>query len=264
MTTPLVQIEKPVPGIALVTLQRQDKLNALNDALISALIDAAETLRDDASVKTIVLTGGLRAFSAGADIGTFDAIKQEANVNQVRRMTEKGARMAELWQTMPAVTIAAVEGGAVGGGFGLALACDWRVFARNAFAYVPEVQLGLNYGWSTLPRLAALCGPGRAKWISILCRRHGAEELAAWNIAEHLAEPGGAVAAAMVLAQEVAALPALAAQIIKRSVNAYSLALAKTASYGDMDDMLVCMTDEEGGRARESFTQSLARKASRA
>lgn len=263
MTISLVRIEKPEPGIALVTLLRQDKLNALNDALISALIDAAETLRDDATIKAIVLTGGLRAFCAGADISTFDAIEQQSDVNQVRRMTEKGARMAELWQTMPAVTIAGVEGGAVGGGFGLALACDWRVFARNAFAYVPEVRLGLNYGWSTLPRLAALAGPGRAKWISILCRRHGAEELAAWNIVEHVAEPGGAVAAAMVLAQEVAVLPALAAQIIKRSVNAYSLALAKTASYSDMDDMLVCMTDGEGRRARETFTQSLVGKASR-
>ncbi|RID99225.1 enoyl-CoA hydratase/isomerase family protein [Simplicispira hankyongi] len=264
MTHPLVSIEKPATGIALVTLQRQDKRNALNDALISALIDAAETLREDASVKAIVLTGGPQAFSAGADISTFDAIEKEPDVNQVRRMTDKGARMAELWQSMPAVTIAAVEGGAVGGGFGLALACDWRVFARNAFAYVPEVRLGLNYGWSTLPRLAALAGPGRAKWISILCRRHGAEELAAWNIAEHVAEPGGAVAAAMELAQEVAALPALAAQIIKRSVNAYSLALAKTASYSDMDDMLVCMTDDEGRRARESFTQQLTGKAGHA
>lgn len=258
MNTPLVQIEQPAPGIALVTMQRQDKRNALNDALISALIDAGEALRDDASVKAIVLTGGLRAFSAGADMSTFDTIVQEPDVNQVRRMTEKGARMAELWQSMPAVTIAAVEGGAVGGGFGLALACDWRVFARNAFAYVPEVRIGLNYGWSTLPRLAALAGPARAKWISILCRRHGAEELAAWNIAEHVAEPGGAVAAAMVLAQDVAALPALAAQMIKRSVNAYSLALAKTASYGDMDDMLVCMTDAEGQRARERYMHSLA------
>lgn len=185
-------------------------------------------------------------------------------------MTEKGARMAVLWQTMPEVTSAAVEGGAVDGGFGLALACDWRVFARNAFTYVPEVRLGLNYGWSTLPRLATLAGPGRAKWISILCRRHGAEELAAWNIAEHVAQPGDAIAAAMVLAQEVAALPALAAlaalaaQIIKRSVNAYSLTLAKTASYGDMDDILVCMTGEEGQRARESFTQSLSGKPSHA
>lgn len=264
MTIPLVQIEKPVPGIALVTLQRQDKHNALNDALISALIETGESLRDDASIKAIVLTGGLRAFSAGADISTFDALQQEADVNQVRRMTEKGARMAELWQSLPAVTIAAVEGGAVGGGFGLALACDWRVFARNAFAYVPEVRIGLNYGWNTLPRLAALAGPGRAKWISILCRRHGAEELAAWNIAEHVAEPGGAVAAAMVLAQEVAALPALPAQIIKRSVNAYSLALAKTASYGDMDDMLVCLTDPEGRRAREHHMHNLAGKATHA
>lgn len=61
-------------------MQRQGKLNALNDALITALTDIAETLRDDASIKAIVLTGGLRAFSAGADISAFDAIKHEPDV----------------------------------------------------------------------------------------------------------------------------------------------------------------------------------------
>lgn len=260
MSNDSVNIKKISPAIALVTMQRQEKLNALNDALITGLAEAAETLRDDAAVKAIVLTGGLRMFSAGADISTFETIDRETDVNRVRRMTQKGAQMAELWQSMPAVTIAAVEGGAVGGGLGLALACDWRVFANNAWAYVPEVRLGLNYGWGTLPRLAALAGPGRAKWISILCRRHGAQELADWGIAEHIAEAGAAAEAALALAREVAALPALAPQMIKQTVNAYSLALAKTSSYGDMDDMLVCMTDREGQAARAALTASITGK----
>lgn len=257
MNSSVVDIERIQPAVALVRMKREEKLNALNDGLIQGLLDAAETLRDDATVKVIVVTGGLKVFSAGADISVFDAIGKETDVNRVRRATQKGARMAELWQSLPAITIAAVEGGAVGGGFGLALACDWRVFARDAWAYVPEVKLGLNYGWGTLPRLSVLAGPARAKWISILCRKHGAEDLAAWNIAEHVAEPGQALDSALALANEVAALPALAAQIIKQSVNAYSLALAKTASHGDMDDMLLCLTDEEGRRARAAVTAAI-------
>jgi enoyl-CoA hydratase len=257
MDTKLVEITRPAPGVVVVTMKREKKLNAFNDQLIAEMTEAAETLREDASVKAVVVTGGARVFSAGADISTFAAIGEEGDVNRVRRGIQRGARMAELWQSLPPVTIAAVEGGAVGGGFGLALACDWRVFARDAWAYVPEVKLGLNYGWGTLPRLSALAGPARAKWISILCRRHGAEELASWNVAEHLAEPGQALESALALAQEVAALPALAVQLIKRSVNAYAFALANTASHGDMEDMLVCMTDEEGARARAAVTVSL-------
>lgn len=260
MKSELIRVQKISPAIALVTLQRQEKLNAMDDALICALIDIAETLRDDASVKAIVITGGQRMFSAGADISTFEEIDKEPDVNRIRRATQRGVRMTELWQSIPAVTIAAVEGGAVGGGFGLALACDWRVFARNAWAYVPEVKLGLNYGWGTLPRLAALVGPARAKWISILCRRHGAQELEAWGVAQQVSEPGAAATAALALAEEVAASPGLASQMIKQTVNAYSLALAKSSSYGDMDDMLVCMTDSEGKSARAAFISSLAEK----
>ncbi|KAI3610275.1 Enoyl-CoA hydratase (plasmid) [Cupriavidus necator H850] len=263
MTFNLIEIERVAPQIAVVRMKRDDKLNALNDELIHGLTDAAQTLREDASVKVVVLTGGMRAFSAGADIGTFDSIRKDPDVNRVRRATQWGVRMAESWESLPAITIAAVEGGAVGGGFGLALACDWRVFARNAYGYVPEVQLGLNYGWGTLQRLSALAGPARAKWISILCRKHGAEALASWNIVEQLAEPGQALESALVLAREVAALPALAAQIVKQSVNAHSTALARASSHADMDHMLLCLTDAEGQRARADFTATIGNRSKR-
>lgn len=263
MNPPLLAIERRSPAVAVVTLQRQHKLNALNDALVDALAAAADELREDARVKAVVLTGGPRVFSAGADMSTFDAVERQSDVNQVRRMVQRGTRMVEAWETLPALTIAAVEGGAVGGGFGLALACDWRVFARDAWAYVPEVRLGLNYGWGTLPRLTALAGPGRAKWISVLCRRHPAQELADWGIAEQVAEPGGALAAAIALAEEVAALPGLAAQFVKQDVNACATALARTASHGDMDHMLVCMTDSEGRQARAQVAASVGRRDAR-
>lgn len=260
MTTSLVSIERPRTAVAVVTLQRQDKMNALSDRLIADLSAAAEALSDDATVKAVVVTGGEKAFSAGADIGTFDAVSAEVDVNKVRRMLRHGTHMAELWQRIPAMTIAAVEGGAVGGGFGLALACDWRVFARNAWAYVPEVRLGLNYGWGTLPRLTELVGSARAKWISVLARRHGADELATWGVADQVVESGSALNAALALAEEVAALPALATQMIKQDIDAYAHALAHATSHGDMDRMLVCMTDVEGLRARERVAASVGAK----
>ena len=168
--------------------------------------------------------------------------------------------MIDIWQSMPAITIAAVEGGAVGGGFGLSLACDWRVFADNAWAYVPEVKLGLNYGWGTLPRLTALAGPAKAKWISVLCRRHSAKELQQWNVVEQVCVAGQALPGALQLAKEVAELPALAAQLVKKAVNAHSHALDHAASHSDMEDMLVCMTDAEGSTARQRIAQAVSGK----
>ncbi len=259
-TYEFLQIERPQTEIAVVHLKRESKLNALNGQLIADLSDVAQVLRDDAHLKAVVVTGGLRAFSAGADLSTFTDIEGVSNVNEVRRAVAQGGRMVDAWQSIPAITIAAVEGGAVGGGFGLTLACDWRVFARDAWGYVPEVKLGLNYGWGTLPRLSVLAGPARAKWISILCRRHHAPELQQWNVVEHVAEPGQALPAALALAQEVAQLPALAAQMIKKAVNAHSHALAHVASHSDMDDMLVCLTDPEGAAARERLARGVGSK----
>jgi enoyl-CoA hydratase/carnithine racemase len=253
----LIRIDRPHPSVAVLTMNRGGKLNAFDDGLLDALTAACIELHDDARTKAVVVTGGTRVFSAGADVGLFDAIQSETDVNRVRRTLNKGKRMIELWETLPMPTIAAVEGGAVGGGFTLALACDWRVFAEQSFAMIPEVKLGLNYGWGTLPRLTALAGPARAKWMSILCRRHDAAQLEHWGIADLTAPRGQALDAALKLAQEVAALPMLAPQIIKRSVDAYAHALSRSTSTGDMDDMLVCMGDREGASARRDAVSAL-------
>lgn len=257
MTTTVVNLDTPTPGIALVTLQREEKLNAFNDELISGLMHVCEQLHQNSRIKAVVLTGGTKMFSAGADRSLFSAIEAEPDINCVRRMLSQGKWMCERWEALPMPTIAAVEGGAVGGGLSLALACDWRVFASNAWAIVPEVKIGMNFGWGTLPRLTALAGPARAKWLSILCRQTSAAELARWNLVEETAEPGEAVNAALRLAQEVSSLPTLPPQMIKRSVNAFSQAAARTASYGDMDEMLMCFSDKESSDARRAVMGAL-------
>jgi len=250
MDSSLVAVKSVQPGVALVTMRREAKLNAFSDELIAAMTAAGERLRDDASLKAVVVTGAGRLFSAGADRSLFGVLESEPDLNRSRRILARGKRMCDLWESLPMITIAAVEGGAVGGGLSLALACDWRVFASNAWAMVPEVRIGVNFGWGTLPRLAALAGPARAKWLSILCERTEAADLRAWGIADEISAPGDAVAQALGIAARVGALPGLPPQMIKRSVNAFTHAAARTASYGDMDDMLVCMSDRESAAAR--------------
>lgn len=261
MTSELVRIEKVTARVAVVHMRREHKRNAMNAALIQALADAAEQVRDDAAIKAVVLTGGRQMFSAGADLQTFQDIGQ-ADIHSVRRMNQAGVRMVDLWESVPALTIAAVEGGAVGGGLALAMACDWRVFAQDAYAYVPEVHLGLNYGWGALPRMTALAGPARAKWMAVLGRRHGAQDLADWRLAEQVAPPGQAMDAALALAHEVAGLPALATQVIKQTVNACSASSDRAASHAEMDHMLLCLSDGEGQAARQAFSQRIGHRRS--
>lgn len=250
-------------AIAIIAIDRAKSRNALSGDVISALSEAFAGLRDDTSCRAVILTGNGGFFSAGADLTTFDAINAETDLNRVLRSLAAGGRLCHEIENMPQITIAAIEGGAVGGGLGLAVSCDWRVMAANAFAYVPEVKLGLNYGWSTLPRLARLVGPARTKTMSILCRRHLAAECEAWGLADRVVEAGGALADAIALAKEICGLPRMAAQTVKRQVNTYATAFGENVGFADMELMLVCLADPEGAEAREAFTRAIAEKGRR-
>jgi enoyl-CoA hydratase/carnithine racemase len=244
------------PQIAIVTIDRPQQRNAFNDLVISELANIAGQLREMTDVRCVIVTGAGGFFSAGADLASFAAVRAETDLNRVRRMVEKGGMMCAAWEQLPQLTIAAIDGGAVGGGLGLSLACDWRVMAEDAWIYVPEARLGLNFGWNTLPRLNALVGPARTKTISVLCHRHPATECLAWGLTDRLGPPGDAMSTARELADEVCNVPRMAAQIIKRSVNANAYALTAATSYADMEDMLVCLSDEEGqASAREVVKQ---------
>lgn len=255
-----VEVRRQTPEIAVVTLRREDKLNSMTDELIGALISETEALAADPLLKAVVISGGDRAFSSGADVSLLEYITSDADVRAVRRTTAKMKQMLDVWQALPPVTIAAVEGGAVGGAFGLTLACDWRVLSETAWAYIPETKLGTNYAGGNLPRLASLVGPARAKWMAILARRHLAAELQSWGLAEEVTPAGGALEAALRLAEEVASLPPTGVQMIKRTVNNFSLAMATTASHADMDEMLACLRDSEGGEARAKAMGRLTSK----
>lgn len=261
MSAPPLAIERPSPDVAVVHLQRPAQLNALDDRLIAELTVAAEQLGQEAGLKAIVLTGGAQMFCAGMDLSAFDVAHGEADSSVLRQAIEPGRRLIEAWAQVPQITVAAVEGGAVGGGFGLTLACDWRVFAQDAWGYVPEVKLGLTYGWGLLPRLASLVGPARAKWIATLCRKHPCAELQQWGLVEQVAPSGQALEVALALARDVAAWPARAVQAIKRTVDAGDQALFSTVSHSDVDDMLACLLDEEGARVRARTLGARAGKA---
>ena len=146
--------------IAQVTINRPNKLNALNSATIHELSDAFEDLEDDEDVNVIVLTGsGDKAFVAGADISEF----AHFSVDEGGGLARKGQEMLfNLIENLSTPVIAAINGFALGGGLELAMACHFRIASDNAKMGLPEVSLGVIPGYGGTQRLPQLVGKGKA------------------------------------------------------------------------------------------------------
>jgi enoyl-CoA hydratase/carnithine racemase len=179
--------------IATVTLNRPDRRNSLSDEMLTDLGAAFAALRDDASTRVVILTGAPPVFSAGADAPISGRMSEEerrraflSRKSQFRRLFERANTVLE---SLEQVTIAAVNGHAVGGGWGLTLACDFRWAAAAAQFWIPEVDLGVPLGTASTTRFVRLVGPARAKEIILECRRYGAEEARALGLV-HRVVPG--------------------------------------------------------------------------
>jgi enoyl-CoA hydratase len=160
-------------GIALLTINRPDKLNALNDTVVSELHQAALALKNDPNVRGVILTGaGAKAFVAGADIG--DLAKQ--GVIDGRRRALNGQGMLRAFETMGKPVLAAVNGFALGGGCELAMACHIRLASENARFGQPEVNLGITPGYGGTQRLPRIVGKGNALYLLLTGEHANAQE----------------------------------------------------------------------------------------
>jgi enoyl-CoA hydratase len=158
--------------LAIVTIDRQEKLNALNGEVIAELGDAFDSLRDDDKVLGVILTGGgEKSFVAGADVGELAKMDALSGV-QVSRMGQGVFRSIERF---PKPVLAAVGGFALGGGCELALACHLRLASENAKFGLPEVGLGIMPGYGGTVRLARLIGLGRAVELTLTGEMKDAE-----------------------------------------------------------------------------------------
>jgi enoyl-CoA hydratase/carnithine racemase len=250
-----VTIERDGP-IALVRFDRKKNLNAFDGQLILELTDAARSFHDDLDTRAVVLTGSTDYFSAGADLEDLGSRNDPAVSDLERRQTFfRGVRLCEAWESMPQITVAAMERLAVGAGVALPLACDWRVMGESCYLYVPEVKIGLNLQWGALPRLINLVGPARAKRICILCERMDAATALDWGLVEEVAPDGKTVEVATQLAHSAAVMPAVAVSMIEEAVNATAAALNRTASFADADQSQLTAGTQDARGARDRFNK---------
>ena len=255
MADPYVSVERHGP-VALVRFDRHKNLNAFDGQLILELTDVARSFHEDLDTRAVVLTGSTEYFSAGADLEDM-ASRNDPDLSDLerRQIFYRGVRLCEAWETMPQITIAAMEKIAVGAGVALPLACDWRVLGESCFLYVPEAKIGLNLQWGALPRLISLVGPARAKRICILCERMDARTALEWGLAEEVAPDGQAAARAMEMARAAAEMPPVATRMIKEAVNATAGALNRTASFADADQSQLSAATHDARTARDRFNR---------
>jgi enoyl-CoA hydratase len=213
--------EVPVEGVALVTLDRPDVLNAIDTETLRQLVEALERLDAKPDCRAIVLTGaGSRAFAAGADI------REMAQATPVSLSVEGTFPRWDRLREIRSPLIAAVRGYALGGGCELAMACDVVICGDDAVFGQPEVRIGVMPGAGGTQRLVRAIGKSRAMEMILTGRTMPAREAEAHGLVSRVVAAEETLSVALALAAEIAALPPLAVRSAKASVNrAFELSL---------------------------------------
>lgn len=243
-------------ALATVTLNRPQARNAMSAQLMREMIACANRLAVKRELRVVIVRGAGVCFSAGADLKDAKRWGDGAGpLEESREIASLGFRMARAWEELPHLTIAAIEGYAIGGGVALAVALDWRVIARDAFVSFPEIALGIPLTWGTLPRLVNLVGPARAKRLTILCERFSAPDARAMGLVDYVAAPGEALRTARGIARAVFALPSHSVRMSKESINAYAAIGAHAATHMAHDQVQLAAASPEAKAAREAFAK---------
>jgi len=238
---PAVGASGSVDGVALVTIDRQEALNALSFDLLDALADELERLDADEACRVIVLTGaGTRAFAAGADIKEL-AIQTPITLTSENRFA--------VWDRIGAVrtpTIAAVRGFALGGGCELAMSCDMIVAGDDAQFGQPEIKLGVMPGAGGTQRLTRAIGKAKAMELILTGRTMPAAEAESAGLVTKVVPADSTLDEALALAALVAAQPPLAVRAAKQAIlRAHELSLSAGLDFERRAFFLLFASDDQ-------------------
>jgi len=203
-----------------ITINRPEKLNAIREQTASELLTAITDAEADVSMKLILIKGMEKAFCTGVDTSEFKQDPEE--VFELWRRRKRSRKVNQLFRNLPEVSkpvIAAVEGFALGGGFELALLCDFIIAGEGAKFALPETKIGLMPGGAGTQTLARIIGKPLAKELIWTGRRLSAAEAFSLRIVNHVAPTGEAIVKAREIAQEIANNAPLSIMFCKQAIE---------------------------------------------
>jgi len=238
-------------AVAILKINRPDKLNALNSQVHEEGVSALDELRNDDEVRVLVITGaGEKSFIAGADISEF---ADRTPVTQ--RNTFHGRTLFNVIDSFPKPVIAMVNGFCLGGGNELALACDLRVCSPNAKFSQPEINLGLMPGGGGTQRLTRLIGEGRSMEIMLTGDMIDAETAYKFGLVNHIYDTSELEPKTIELANKIAEKAPIALQLCKEAVKFASRSNLDEGLRREVDLFAICFSTEDKAEGVAAFLE---------
>ena len=241
-------------SLVTVTLNGPKQLNTLSVRMLRELKEVALSFQNDPGIRVVILTGASEVFSAGLDLKDPEVQKMvSGTMDERRERVMLGPRACRAWEETEPVTIAAIEGFCVGGGVSLVISCDFRIMGQSAFMRIPEIELGLNYSWGSIPRLLHLIGPAKTKQMILLGERVPAKKCLTWGLAEEVVSDGSTMEAAIALGEKILKKPPIPVYMTKQAITTITAALDRAGIHMDADQFLLTTYSEDHERGLAAF-----------
>lgn len=243
----VVDIEGPT---ATITIDRQEKRNAITLPMLASIIEAADRIADS-DTRAVILRGAGDVFSAGIDVQTLGSGPLlGADPDRRYDAARLGRTAVEAIAGLSQITIAALNGVVVGGGLVLAAACDFRIAAPDTRFAIPEIDLGIPLAWGGIERLVHEIGPSRTKELVMTGRWFTAEEAAAWGLVTTVAVDEQVHDTALALAQTIGAKARFPVTTTKRHV---AEVVAGDSTRDDAMGLIAALEDRESSERRKAY-----------
>ena len=235
-------------------LSRPDKLNALNSEMMSEIESLSRDFLNYEDIRVVIFSGQGKHFSAGMDLKDDRVVSR--NLVKRRREVGLGGRMIKAISEINQITIASIHGGALGGGACIASACDFRIASEDSFCGYPEINLGMNLQWLSLPLCVRLIGPARAKRMVMLGKHEDALTLLNWGFLDKVVPLNDLERVSFEYAEGYANQAPAAVQMIKKSINALSNQNDSAIMHMDVDQFLLTSASEDRREGLKAFFEN--------
>ena len=255
MTESFINVRREGP-ITTVTISRAARRNAITAPMMRDIERISRGFADDEATRVVIIDADGADFSVGADLRAPPSRSAEGtSLLMRRRAAELGAALMRALREIHQPTICAIQGVATGAGACIATACDFRIASHGARLGYGEVKLVMNLMWNALPLCVRLVGPARAKQMIMTGKLFDAAQLERWGLVDEVVADVDLAARALAMAQDYAALPPIAVQMIKRSVDAVSGAMDAALMHMDADQWLLTTLSTDYREAVSAFLE---------